>query len=158
MKPLVSVIIPLYNKAPYLRRALESIASQTFADFEAIVVDDGSTDGSERIAAEFADPRFRVLRQPNRGPGSARNLGIAEARGELLAFLDADDEWLPDFLETTTSLLEKYGPNTASVSTCWVEVPGLRGIEELWQRRKIPEGVTRLNEGTPALLLIHLLA
>src|SRR5262249_7159571 len=86
----VSIITPLYNKAPYIRRTLDSVAAQTFRDFELIVVDDGSTDGGERLVADYVDERVRLIRQPNAGPGAARNRGIAEARGELLAFLDAD--------------------------------------------------------------------
>jgi glycosyltransferase involved in cell wall biosynthesis len=97
-----SIVVPLYDKGPHVRRALESIAAQEFADFEALVVDDGSADGGDAIAAEFAaaDSRFRLLRRSPPGPGgyAARNLGIAEARGEWTAFLDADDEWMPGFL------------------------------------------------------------
>src|SRR6185312_7639068 len=94
---LVSVVLPLYNKAPFITRALDSIAAQTYRNFEAIIVDDGSTDGSGDIAASYPDPRFRVIRQTNAGPGAARNRGVDEAKGEVLAFLDADDEWLPGF-------------------------------------------------------------
>ena len=95
----VSVIIPLYNKEPYVRRALSSIRAQTFEDFEVIVVDDGSTDEGARAVESFDDARVRLVHQQNAGPGAARNRGIAEARGELLAFLDADDEWTPTYLE-----------------------------------------------------------
>ena len=77
----VSVIIPLYNKAPYVGRALESVAAQTLADFEVIVVDDGSTDGGADVVARFGDPRVRLITQANAGPGSARNRGINEAQG-----------------------------------------------------------------------------
>jgi len=94
----VSIVIPLYNKAPYVRRALDSIAVQTFADFEAIIVDDGSTDMGAAVVANYSDPRFRLIRQENAGPGAARNAGIAQAQGEFIAFLDSDDEWLPNYL------------------------------------------------------------
>lgn len=97
-----SVVVPLYDKGPHVRRALESIAAQAGVDLEVLVVDDGSADGGDAVAEEFAaaDPRFRLLRRSPPGPGgyAARNLGIAEARGSWIAFLDADDEWRPGFL------------------------------------------------------------
>src|ERR1700736_6654005 len=89
--PRVSVVVPLYQKAATVRRCLASIAAQTLSDFEAIIVDDGSTDGCGDAVAELADPRFRLLRQVNAGPGAARNRGIEEARAAYVAFLDADD-------------------------------------------------------------------
>src|SRR5688572_17562331 len=101
MKPRVTCVLPYYNKVRYVRRALDSIASQTLGDFEAIVVDDGSTDGGTDLITDFArlDPRFRIVRQPNAGPGAARNRAIRQARTSLVAFLDADDEWMPTYLE-----------------------------------------------------------
>ncbi|MCI0380021.1 MAG: glycosyltransferase family 2 protein, partial [Gemmataceae bacterium] len=102
----VSVIVPLYNKAKYVERALTSISAQTAHDLEILVVDDGSTDGGGDMAERFAELRLRLIRQDNAGPGAARNRGLAEARGEFVAFLDADDEWLPDYLEKNLALLE----------------------------------------------------
>jgi glycosyltransferase involved in cell wall biosynthesis len=106
--PAVSVVVPLFNKERYIRRCLESICNQTMPDFEAVVVDDGSSDRSADMAESIADPRIRVIRQENRGGGGARNRGIHEARGELIAFLDADDEWLPGFLEAIIGLRRAY--------------------------------------------------
>lgn len=106
--PAFSVVIPLYNKARTIARCLTSVARQSWREFEAIVVDDGSTDGGGRIARQFPDPRFRVLEQPNRGEGAARNRGIAEARGDWIALLDADDEWDPPFLEAMRELAQRY--------------------------------------------------
>jgi glycosyltransferase involved in cell wall biosynthesis len=97
----VNVIIPLYNKGKYVGRALDSVFSQTFEDFEVVVVDDGSDDEGPDIVRRYKDTRLRLIQQDNAGPGSARNRGIRETTGRYLAFLDADDEWLPDFLKVT---------------------------------------------------------
>lgn len=93
--PIVSVIVAAYNAEKYLARCLNSVAEQTFKDFEVIIVDDGSTDGSRQIAEEFAnsDQRFRVIHQSNAGVSSARNTGLNQATGKWVCFLDADDEF-----------------------------------------------------------------
>ena len=107
--PIVSVITPTYNRAPLLPRALRSVLSQDFQDLELIVVDDGSTDETPEIIASFSDPHLRCIRFPeNRGIGAARHAGIEAARGELIAFIDSDDVWLPGKLEYQVSLFRKY--------------------------------------------------
>jgi glycosyltransferase involved in cell wall biosynthesis len=106
--PTVSVVVPLFNKLPYIRRCLKSVLGQTFTDYELIVIDDGSTDGSADAVYAIHDGRLRVLQQVNRGAGAARNAGIAEAKGRLVAFLDADDEWMPDFLHAMVALAVEY--------------------------------------------------
>ena len=101
MKPRVSVIVPVYNRAKTVLPALESVREQTFRDIECIVVDDGSNDGDElqETIQSLKDKRFRYLRRENGGGGAARNTGIDEAKGEIVAFLDSDDRWLPEKLE-----------------------------------------------------------
>lgn len=105
---LISVVMPLYNNAKELDRSTNSVLSQTYSQFELIIVNDGSTDGGEKRAREISDRRVRVVDQDNRGVSAARNRGIAESKGEIVAFLDADDEWKPDFLETIDWLRRKY--------------------------------------------------
>ena len=114
--PLVSVVIPLFNKERYIRRCIESVLRQTIQDCEIVVVDDGSTDGSGAAAAATGDPRIRLIRQENRGVSAARNRGIAESDGELVAFLDADDEWLPEFLQVIVELYREY-PQSGILAT-----------------------------------------
>jgi len=107
--PRVSVVIPFLNAAATLTRAMDSVAAQTFTDWEAILVDDGSDDGSAELVAERArsDPRFRLIRLPrNTGVSGARNAGLEVVRGRFIAFLDADDRWLPDKLALQVPRLE----------------------------------------------------
>lgn len=96
--PFFSVIVPVYNRAHLLARALRSVCAQSFGDFEIVVVDDGSTDNPKSAIDAAAEPRIRYIRQENRGGGAARNTGIDQARGRFAAFLDSDDEFLPDHL------------------------------------------------------------
>ena len=106
-----SVIIPLYNKAPYVRKALESVLDQTFRDFELIVVDDGSTDESLSVAQlvlKDTQVQHIILHQSNAGVSTARNNGVAVSNGDYLCFLDADDWWAPTFLEKMDGLLWDY--------------------------------------------------
>lgn len=106
-----SVIIPLYNKAPYVEKALRSVFSQTFRDFELIVVDDGSTDESLAIAQSVLDECdlcHRLIHQDNAGVSTARNNGVAAAQGKFICFLDADDWWAPTFLEKMDELIRTY--------------------------------------------------
>lgn len=106
--PGISIIIPLYNKEKYIGRAVRSALAQSVPNFEIIVVDDGSTDRGLGLVAEIEDPRLRLLRQDHRGVSAARNRGIAHARADLVAFLDADDEWVTEFLETILRLRASF--------------------------------------------------
>ena len=103
-----SVVIPLYNKASHIRRAVESVLNQSLGEFELIVVDDGSTDGGGEIVRQMCAPRTRLICQANAGVSAARNRGIDESRADLVAFLDADDEWKPSFLKTIARLRARY--------------------------------------------------
>lgn len=102
---LVSVIIPVYNYEMYLAEAIQSALDQSFADKEVIVVNDGSSDGSEDVALGFGDA-ITYIRQDRGGNGAARNLGVANSRGDYLTFLDADDRWHPTKIEREVALLE----------------------------------------------------
>lgn len=101
MAPCFSVVIPVYNRAKSVVPTLESVRDQSLQDFECIVVDDGSVDGKELRAMVEAlnDPRFRYVRRENGGASAARNTGVGEAKGDIVAFLDSDDHWLPEKLE-----------------------------------------------------------
>lgn len=106
-RPLVSVVITVYNRAHLLKRALESVLTQTVRDIEVVVVDDASSDDPEQVVADAADPRIRYIRlEQNHGAAGARSRGFAEARGAYVANLDSDDEWLPDKLERQIAVFE----------------------------------------------------
>ena len=113
--PQVSIIIPLYNKAPYIEKALESVCAQSFTDWECIIMDDGSTDDSATIAAQWISQqeetirkRFRLLHQANAGVAAARNNAVEASTGDKIAFLDADDWWDPAFLQEMLIFSNQY--------------------------------------------------
>lgn len=155
---MCSVVVPLYNKVATVRRALRSIQSQTFPDFEVIIVDDGSTDSSAAEAEAFlreGDSRFRLIRQTNQGPGAARNRGIADAQGDVVAFLDADDEWLPHFLETATTRLIESG--AAALTMVWYDEPGHTSSKPHFERLGLRTGMYSLTPTTDPRTLVTLL-
>ncbi|MCB1409860.1 MAG: glycosyltransferase family 2 protein, partial [Rhodobacteraceae bacterium] len=121
--PLVTVIVPVYNVRDLVGRAIDSLRTQDMLNFEAIVVDDGSTDGSGAAAeAAFAgDPRFRLIRQPNGGLSAARNRGLSLARGQAIGFLDSDDWLAPEFLTRLWQAMEKDGTDWAAsaIALCY---------------------------------------
>jgi glycosyltransferase involved in cell wall biosynthesis len=120
LPPRVSVIIPAFNRGWCLREAVDSVLAQEFTDFELIVVDDGSTDGTAELLVAYR-PTVRLLRQAHRGVSAARNRGIAAARGELVAFLDSDDLWLPQKLSIQVEFFRVH-PDAliAQTEECWV--------------------------------------
>lgn len=117
--PAVSVIVPAFNRADTILRSVNSVIAQTFQDWEAIVVDDGSTDQTAAITTGL-DPRIRVIRQENQGLSGARNTGVTASRGEFIAFLDSDDEWRPEHLEICVAFLRAH-PEEHFVTTEFIE-------------------------------------
>lgn len=118
-----SVIIPLYNKAPYVAKAIESVLAQTFNDFELIIVDDGSKDNSAEIAVQAIENQMncRLIRQKNAGVSVTRNNGVVASQGDYLCFLDADDWWAPNFLEEMAKLTTEF-PDAGIYGTNYIIV------------------------------------
>jgi glycosyltransferase involved in cell wall biosynthesis len=116
--PKVSVIIPTCNRAELLRSAIESVLHQTFQDFEIVIIDDASRDHTPEVVTNFKDTRIKLIRhQVSQGAAEARNTGIMNSSGEYIAFLDDDDEWLPDKLQIQVDLLENSSPEVGAVYT-----------------------------------------
>jgi glycosyltransferase involved in cell wall biosynthesis len=141
----VSVIIPTYNRRDFVREAIASVLAQSYQDFELIVVDDGSTDGTEDVVHEF--PQARYVWQENRGVSSARNAGVALSRGALLAFLDSDDLWQPSKLVAQVAFFDEH-PDARICQT-----------EELWLRNGVrvnPRGKHRKPSGDIFAASLHL--
>ena len=115
--PRFSIVIPLYNKASYIAKAIKSVLAQTFEDFELVIINDCSTDNSLEIAKGFSDIRIKIIEhQQNKGLSASRNTGINNTSAQYIAFLDADDIWKPDFLEKMNFLINEY--NQASLFAC----------------------------------------
>lgn len=117
--PVVSVVVPMYNVADYIEQCLNSVLAQTFEHFEVICVDDGGSDSTLEIVEHYEDPRIRVVSQKNRGLSGARNTGIAEARGQFVALLDADDYWASEKLEAHVNHLRRSPEVGISYSASW---------------------------------------
>ena len=98
--PIVSIIIPTFNRSNLISRSVKSVLNQTMVDFELIIVDDGSKDNTDKIIGSFKDERIRYFKQEiNKGQNAALNFGVVKSNGKYVAFLDSDDEWMPEFLE-----------------------------------------------------------
>jgi glycosyltransferase involved in cell wall biosynthesis len=123
MDPTVSVIIPAYNRASTILRAVQSVLDQTFQDFELIIVDDGSTDSTREIVESIKDPRIRLLcHEKNLGAAPARNTGMKSARGAYIAWLDSDDEWLSEKLEIQLRALMNASPDQKACYTAFERI------------------------------------
>ena len=114
--PSVSIVMPAFNAENWISRAIKSVIEQTFSDWELVIVDDGSTDGTETVVRDFDDPRIQFIRQSNRGPYHSRNTGLKNSCGKLIALLDADDWYEPNHLRLTVDFLER-NPQCSLVGT-----------------------------------------
>lgn len=135
----VDIVIPLYNKRQTIARAIRSIQGQSMTDWRLLVVDDGSTDGSGEVVRAMDEPRLELIEQANQGPGAARNAGIARARAEYLAFLDADDEWYPWYLENSLAAMREHA-DINYVATTYYEWPAGRDVTPNWEQKGVPLG------------------
>ncbi len=161
-KPIVSVIIPTYNQANFIDKAIESVLQQTYQDFEIIVINDGSTDNTEEIIRGFEDKRVKYIKKykKNRGISIARNIGIKVARGKYIALLDSDDEWLPEKLDKQIKILQDGSPELGVVysNLCYIDKKG-KNMNKLRNPKK--EGYIYKDllggnyVGTPSTLLIR---
>lgn len=133
---MISVVIPLYNKEESIASTLQAVLNQTFTDYEIVIVNDGSTDNSVAEVRKVQDDRIRLIHQQNAGVSAARNRGIEEAKGDLIAFLDADDEWKSEYLATQFQLYQEY-PDCA-VFACNYGFCDLNGNISLPTIRKLP--------------------
>ncbi len=131
--PAVTVIIPTFNRASWLAGAIDSVLNQTFQNFELIVIDDGSTDETPKLVAKYGD-RIRYYVQPNRGPASARNLGIKRAQADLIAFLDSDDRWLKEKLHEQVGVML----NNPEIKICYTN--------EIWVRRGVRVNQKKIHQ------------
>lgn len=146
--PCVSVIVPVYNVAPYLREALDSVVGQSYRNLEIIIVDDGSTDGSSEICDEYlSDPRVQVIHQENRGLSNARNAGLDLFSGVYIAFLDSDDAFHPKFVQ---SMVDEIGDADAAVCRYEVHQGTLASWGQIFPRMK--EDVYSRKEALLALV------
>ncbi len=126
---MISVIIPLYNKESCILRTMRSVLAQTYSDFELIVVNDGSTDKSFLEAKKLIDSRIRLIDKENGGVSSARNAGIIAAQSEYIAFIDADDIWLPDHLATISEMIEKHSTQALIFATSIAKISNLEEVK-----------------------------
>ena len=152
----VAVVIPAYNAVRFIGRALASVRAQTYAVDEIVIVDDGSTDGTAQMLA--TEPgRITILSQANAGPSAARNLGVQHTQADLIAFLDADDEWLPTAVETQVAVfrsMPEVALTTADMSAIdeaghitkpsWFAAQGIAGAVERWNGGQVPNAVAAL--------------
>jgi len=147
-KPLVSVIIPCYNGEKFIGEAIESVLNQTYQNFEIIIVDDGSTDGSRSVIKPFLnDPRIKLVEHgQNRGIPAARNTGIKMSKGEFIAFLDQDDLWLPEKLERQIAVFEHSPPDVGLVFSNINTINSKGIVKEYLSERHVPLHINELSQ------------
>jgi glycosyltransferase involved in cell wall biosynthesis len=153
----ISVVIPTYNRASFLKEAIDSVLSQTFRDFELIVVDDGSTDETPELLLSYGN-KIKVIKKANKGPSAARNRGIKAAKGEWIAFLDSDDVWKPDKLEKQVQFIK----DNPDIKICQTEEIWIRNGKRVNPRKKhemhsgwIYEQCLPLCIVSPSSVMIH---
>ncbi len=156
--PLVSVVVPTYNRAGFLAEALESVLTQDFEDWELIVVDDGSTDSTMAQLSRVHDRRVHCIRQDNRGVAGARNRGVAAARGTWIAFLDSDDLWKPAKLQRQLEALQREGAyRLCHTDEIWIRDGRRLNQKKIHQKRGgwLFEDSLRLCVVSPSSVLMH---
>jgi glycosyltransferase involved in cell wall biosynthesis len=155
MNPRVSVVVPTYNRAAKVQRAIESVLVQTVTDLEVIVVDDGSSDDTGQILAEKFGDRIRYYAQTNQGVSVARNRGVEESRAEWVAFLDSDDLWEKDKLESQFQALERFSPQCGAsyTDTRLFNFPETRTLFQLAEKNYAHKGAIGVNSEVLRLLV-----
>ena len=153
----MSVIIPTYNRAHLVGRAIQSVIDQTFIGWELLLIDDGSTDDTEKVVKRFCDHRIRYLRhEVNKGAGAARNTGIRESSGEYIALLDSDDEWLPEKLDKQLNVFRRDKSGRLGVVVCHssvLRVGNKKTIRELPLRESAYEDLLARRYNVPNLVI-----
>lgn len=146
MRPTVTVVMPVYNKAKYVGRAIQSVLDQTYPVMELLIVDDASTDESMKKVAAFDDPRIRVLSRTRSGPGgyAARNLGIRRATGDWIGFLDADDFWFPEHIEHAMGVAKEF-PDLPIISAGRIDQLGTKQKLDPFSERFMSKGAQVLD-------------
>lgn len=145
--PVFSIVIPTYNGAATIAKTIEACLAQTFTDFEVLIVDDGSEDDTKNAVTAFTDQRIRYIHQQNGGPAAARNTGVDAASGQLIAYLDADDSWYPDYLEHVFALIQSSGSEFV-----YGQIIVDRGVGRYWVK---PDRAIQPDESIFDYLYIH---
>lgn len=150
-QPLISVVIPLYNKGQWVKRCIASVIAQSCKNMEILIVNDGSTDNSLQVVTSISDPRIKIFDKSNSGVSGARNLGIKNAQGKYIALLDADDEWKPEHLEM---LLEGFERFEDAIVICddLIEVRGGQDVQKT-AKRKLPFPIHGTDKNTHYFLI-----
>jgi glycosyltransferase involved in cell wall biosynthesis len=137
--PFFSVVIPLYNKEKHIKKTINSVITQSFQNFEIVIVNDGSKDDGIKVVEEIRDPRIRIFNQDNAGVSAARNKGIREARADYIALLDADDLWMPQHLEAIAKMIHGF-PDAGIYATAY-KVRSAQGIDRDIHIHGLPNGL-----------------